>query len=73
MRNRTNKKRPLNRGDKAILERLRSIWQERQGSNLRPSVLETDALPIELHPLSPGLPRGSAYIAQFVWLVTFFS
>lgn len=25
-------------------------WQGRQDSNLRPSVLETDALPTELHP-----------------------
>ena len=25
-------------------------WQEWQGSNLRPPVLETGALPIELHP-----------------------
>ena len=25
------------------------LWQEWQGSNLRPPVLETGALPIELH------------------------
>ena len=27
-----------------------SVWQGRQGSNLRPTVLETVALPAELHP-----------------------
>ena len=27
-------------------------WQGRRGSNPRPSVLETDALPIELHPFN---------------------
>ena len=50
MRNRTNKKRPFNRGYKSTLDRLRSIWQGRQDLNLRPSVLETDALPTELLP-----------------------
>ena len=29
---------------------LRSIWQGRQVSNPRPTVLETVALPAELHP-----------------------
>ncbi len=35
-----------NRGkneNEALLDALRPIWQGRQGSNLRPSVLETDA------------------------------
>ena len=30
------------------------IWQEWQGSNLRPPVLETGALPIELHSYGPS-------------------
>ena len=33
-----------------MLETGAAIWQGRQDSNLRPSVLETDALPTELHP-----------------------
>ena len=31
------------------INNLESGWQEWQGSNLRPPVLETGALPIELH------------------------
>src|SRR5215468_2886549 len=31
-------------------------WQEWQGSNLRPPVLETGALPIELHSYGPASP-----------------
>ena len=31
-----------------IASRLTRIWQERQGSNPRPLVLETNALPTEL-------------------------
>src|SRR6266481_5493183 len=35
-------------------------WQEWQGSNLRPPVLETGALPIELHSCrEPGVAAGS--------------
>jgi hypothetical protein len=33
-------------------------WQERQGSNLRHSVLETDALPTELLSYTPILVRA---------------
>jgi hypothetical protein len=46
MNNQTNEKDLANSGDEAensVLDRLRPIWQGRQGSNLRPSVLETDA------------------------------
>ena len=47
-------------------------WQEWQGSNLRPPVLETGALPIELHsyrePASPPIRAvssiGNALIAR---------
>ncbi len=35
--------------DSAILAKYFISWQEWQGSNLRPPVLETGALPIELH------------------------
>ena len=35
----------------------RLFWQGRQGSNLRPSVLETDALPTELLPYQDVKPK----------------
>ena len=38
-----------------------SSWQGRQGSNLRPTVLETVALPTELHPYAPK--RGACITA----------
>src|SRR6266851_9826404 len=38
-------------------------WQEWQGSNLRPPVLETGALPIELH--SYGMPAVAADPRRF--------
>lgn len=53
MKVQTFKNDPADRSDEAISElekRLRSIWQGRQGSNLRPAVLETAALPAELLP-----------------------
>ena len=45
---------------------VRIALHERQDSNLRPSVLETDALPTELRPSKPArpLPRG------FFWKIT---
>src|SRR5579875_4163335 len=43
---RKNSMRPGRLSDRAAL----SLWQGRQDSNLRHSVLETDALPAELHP-----------------------
>ncbi len=36
----------------------RSLWQGLQGSNLRPSVLETDALPTELNPYAVNYSTG---------------
>ena len=51
MNNQTFKNERNNSGadnKKALESAIRSIWQERQDSNLRPSVLETDALPTEL-------------------------
>ena len=41
---------PVGRTNQNEVPRLR--WQGRRGSNPRPSVLETDALPIELHPFN---------------------
>src|SRR5581483_8198583 len=37
-----------------------NTWQGRRVSNPQPSVLETDALPIELHPLRLGRPIAGA-------------
>ena len=38
-----------NKGERVKCLRVFYLWQEWQGSNLRPPVLETGALPIELH------------------------
>src|SRR4051812_47535347 len=50
-----------------FLESWQEGWQEWQGSNLRPPVLETGALPIELHscrgPASPPI-RAVSSIGQ---------
>ena len=53
-------------GFRSIPDTTKSLiyWQEWQGSNLRPPVLETGALPIELHscrePASPPIPAVSS-------------
>jgi hypothetical protein len=49
-----------------ILAKYLIYWQEWQGSNLRPPVLETGALPIELHSCrEPGVAADSgAFQAQ---------
>src|SRR5919202_1867010 len=39
------------------LIRSASAWQEWRDSNPRPSVLETDALPAELHSFAAGVSR----------------
>src|ERR1700722_577352 len=39
----------LNEGQNRHERKRQLVWQEWQGSNLRPPVLETGALPIELH------------------------
>ena len=45
----------LNNEDREELcDRLRSIWQGQQDSNLRHPVLETGALPAELYPYKKG-------------------
>ena len=57
MNNQTIKKDPSNRLEKAdseLFKRLRTIWQGWQGSNPRHAVLETAALPTELHPYDKG-------------------
>ena len=46
----TVKNKSNNRDNNIIQKLLRSVWQGRQGSNLRLSVLETDTLPAELLP-----------------------
>jgi hypothetical protein len=53
MNNRTTKNDPANGYDRdhlSLFEQLRSIWQGWQDSNPRHAVLETAALPTELHP-----------------------
>lgn len=53
MNNRTTKNDPANRYDEehlSLFEQLRSLWQGWQDSNPRHAVLETAALPTELHP-----------------------
>ena len=53
MNNQTIKNDPSDRSEEAISElelQLRTIWQGWQDSNLRHTVLETVALPTELHP-----------------------
>ena len=52
MNDQTNKTDPDNWGHEEQLKQLRSIWQGRQDSNLRPTVLETATLPAELLPFS---------------------
>ena len=39
----------------------RMVWQGQQGSNLRPAVLETAALPTELYPFRPPAPPFSSF------------
>ena len=40
------------------------FWQGRQGSNLRPSVLETDALPTELLPYQDAKYKETGYFVS---------
>ena len=43
----------------------RKDWQGRQDSNLRPPVLETGALPTELHPyLAPNIRSGPSAMSS---------
>ena len=48
--NRTIKKDLHNRVQSLVQSNFKYLWQGRQGSNLRPSVLETGTLPAELLP-----------------------
>ena len=40
-----------------VIVRLAVVWQGQQGSNPRPTVLETVALPTELYPCGAGVPK----------------
>ena len=45
--------------EKSNMQKGSNNWQGRRVSNPQPSVLETDALPIELHPLSLAAHAGA--------------
>ena len=44
----------------------RTSWQGRQDSNPRPAVLETAALPTELHPYTTELESKSSYVVNML-------
>jgi hypothetical protein len=50
-----SRRQPENRIYRSFFRFFWRRWQEWQGSNLRPPVLETGALPIELHSYWPPL------------------